>query len=295
MSHNPYVPYDASYVGLFYAFEGLGGFDMEQGLQNITLIPIEQINKYDVTDSVQILYDVRLFNEKLGLYKDYQNINIISTSFDPLTLKFPYDSITITADEFVSNVDANEVLSVGKLQTLYSDFILYVNDYFGYSNGFSTLFNISSQIDINNGVFDSDAFIYIINGKTLDPNTGEYVNDLSGSVIINNINNLLNNVTYNDPFNNRGPNGNNGNGYDIQYGFIEGDLIFIPTGVTVTLNVDVNNNNITLNSLGAAHLSQLNASCNYTNGYFSSVTTTTNTNIKRVIKAPLLLKLINIS
>jgi hypothetical protein len=292
---NPIIPIDMSYVGLNYAVTGLGGFIMEEGVKTVTMIPINQINQYDVTNSVQIKFDVRTFNEKLGLYKDPSNVNIITSSWDNTTGNFPMDTITLTSPDFVEGVYAQNIISVGSLQTAYSDFILYVNDYFGYANGFSTLFTTSSLFDINNGVFDASAFVHIINGQTLNPTTGEYVNDLSGSVTVNYINNIIDYICYANPFNNRPTTGNNGAGYTIQDGFIDGDLIYIPTGITFTMNLNINNNDIYLNYLGENHLTQLTSQTNYTNGYFSVNTQATQTNIRRTVKAPLLLRLTNLS
>jgi hypothetical protein len=73
--------------------------------------------------------NVRLFNEKLGLYKDANNYNILSTSFNEITGQFPVDTIYISATEFLQNVHIPNILSVGKLETLYTDFIQYVNAY----------------------------------------------------------------------------------------------------------------------------------------------------------------------
>lgn len=284
--------------GLYYALYGNGGFVSEQGLKDISMIPLSEITRYDMTDSVQIVFDVRTFNKKLGIIKDVSNINIVDTSFNMNTKKFPNDNIHISANDFIAGVTSPlQVISVGKCRTLYSDFITYVNDYFGYANGFSTLFNLSNIVDINSGVFDSQAFINIINGKTLNIDTGEYINDLSGSITISYINNILNYMIYDNPFNNRPNESNNENIYDtyLQQGFLEDDLIFIPLGLTITLNLKINNNNINLNNLGYNNISSLNNSCNYTNGYFSSNTVTTETDIKRIVKAPLLIKLINLS
>lgn len=291
---NP-ITYDNSYVGLYYAFTGLGGYQMEEGVKTITMIPANQINQYDVTNSVQIKFDVRTFNEKIGLYKDASNINIISSAFDISNNVFPTDSITITSPDFVNGVFEQNIISVGKLWTLYSDFIFYVNEYFSYANGFSALFTLSSQVELNNGVFDAHEFVHIINGQTLDPSTGIYIKDLSGSVTVSYINQLLTYVVYANPFNNRPPNGNQGGPFTLQDGFIEGDLVFIPNGITITLNLDINNNNIQLNNLGDIHVADLNRQTNYTDGYFSCTTTTTETNITRVVKAPLFLILMNLS
>ena len=294
-THNPFVAYDASYVGLYYALLGVGGFAMEEGFQTITMVPINPLNQYDVTESVQVMFDVRYFNEALGLYKDATNTHILSSSFDQNTLKFPIDTITLQAADFVSRMIAEYVISVGKLQFIYMDFMMYVNDYFSYANGFSTLFTLEDANNFNNGVFDASAFIHLINGKTLNPDTGEYVADLSGSITISDVNNILNYLVYADPFNNRPKSGNNGAGYTEQDGFLEGDLIFIPTGITVTLTVDVTTNGIILNTLGVEHCHQLTNVYDYNIGYFSSITTNTQTNITRIIKAPLLIKLMNLS
>ncbi len=289
-TQNPIVPVDASYVGLFYAFSGLGGYIAEEGIKTITMLPVDQINQFDVTDALQVKFNVATFNAKLGLYKDPSNINIISSDFDISTNRFPVDDISVPAAEFVVEVNTiPEVISVGRLQYAYSDFIAYLDDYFNYPAGFSTLFTLSSQIDINNGVFDASAFLHVINEQLYNPSTGEYVNDLSGTVQVNYINQLLSYICYADPFNNRDPSLN----ITPQDGFIAGDLIFVPDGFTFTINLDIINNNILLNSLGYANVANLNQTYNYTSGYFSVNTTVTNTNIKQLIKVPLLFVLVN--
>lgn len=285
---NPTI-YDVSYVGLLYALTGTGGFIMEEGIKTITMLPVNQLNQYDVTNALQIKYNVRTFNEKIGLIKDENNINIISTTFNETTYSFPINSLTISPNEFTDPLTTANIVSVGKLNTLYSDFILYVNDYFGYANGFTSIFTLSSQVDANNGVFDASGFIRIINEQILDPNTGIYVKDLSGSITVSYINDLLNSIIAADPFNNRGE------GMTQRDGFVAGDLVFVPDGITITLNLNIENNAITLNSLGSQHITQLNTQYDYTSGYFSSNTLTTVTNIQRTVKAPMLLILDNLS
>ena len=273
---------DASYSGLYYALSGTGGFSIEQGLKTITMLPVNRINQYDVTSSLQVLFPASVLNAKLG-------------TFDTTTYLWPNESITVTNTDFVTNVNvAADVISVGALSTLYSDFILYVNEYFGYANGFSTIFTLSSQIDVNNGVFDANQFIKLIGGSALNPpnpTTGEYVTDLSGSVTFGYINQLLSNVINANPFNNRPTTGNGGAGFSLQDGFVAGDLLFVPTGFTITLNMLINTNNITLNNLGTAYVASLNASANYVRGYFSSNTTTTGNEISTTVRVPLLIQL----
>jgi len=274
--HNPLL-------GMYYALTGTGGFTIQQGLKTVTMSPINRINQYDVTSSMQVLLPVSLFNAKLGTYDSVNNV-------------WQNENITISNTEFVNNVHTRaNVITVGSLSTLYSDFILYVNEYFGYANGFSTIFTLSSQIDVNNGVFDASTFVKLIGGSSLNPrndSTGQYVSDLSGAINFGYINELLSNVISANPFNNRPTTGKGGAGYTIHDGFIAGDLLFVPTGLTITLNMLMNTNNITLNNLGIAHLTSLNASSNYVNGYFSSNTTVTGNEISTTIKIPLLIQLI---
>ena len=118
---------DISFNGLFYAFPASGGYLMEQGIKSVTMLPFNQINQYDVTNTLQISFDVRKINEKMGLFKDANNIEIISTTYEPLTNSYPSDNIFISANEFVSAVNISNIISVGAYRTLYQDFITYVN------------------------------------------------------------------------------------------------------------------------------------------------------------------------
>lgn len=287
-NRNPVIARDASYVGLYYAFLATGGYQIEEGLKSITLLPQNQILRYETTDSLQVKFDVRTFNRAIGIIKDASNQNILDTSFNQITNTFPINGVTLTASQFVSGMTENQIISIGKLKYVYSDFITYANSYFGYPSGFSTLFTISSQIDINGGVFDASEFINVIHGTTLNQSTGEYIKDLSGSISLSYINDLLDSIVAFNTFNNRT--------YPINKkdGFIEGDVIFIPNGITITLNLTIIPNLIGLNTLGQSNLANLN-SVNVSNGYFSIDTITTDTSIKRVVKAPLLIKLMNLT
>lgn len=114
---NPLLGMDASYTGMYYALTGTGGFVIQQGLKTVTMSPINRINQYDVTSSIQVLFPASAFNAKLGTYDSINNV-------------WQNESITISNTEFVANVNApSQVITVGSLNTLYSDFILYVNEY----------------------------------------------------------------------------------------------------------------------------------------------------------------------
>ena len=88
------VAMDVSMVGLYYAYEASGGFVIDQRLDDVVLIPYEQINQYDITQAVQVIMDVRTFNEKIRLFKDSNNTGIIDTSHNPITNSFPINDIS---------------------------------------------------------------------------------------------------------------------------------------------------------------------------------------------------------
>ena len=156
----------AAITGLQYLFEASGGYQMERGFDKITFRTQDLIQRYDVTDSVQVRMNAGLFNTKLGLIKDTSNVSIVSTTFDTVDDVFPTDSITITSSDFVNGISASNIISVGKYSTMYSDFKSYVQRYFGYVGGFSTLFKDASEFDISGGVFNADSFMALISSGT---------------------------------------------------------------------------------------------------------------------------------
>jgi hypothetical protein len=310
INHPPIV--GNTYSGQFYTIVGTGGYTMVQGLPTIVLASQNPLFQYDVTNAVQVLFDVRKFNKKLGLIKDASNINVIDTSYNynPNSNRFVNDSITISASDFVNDLSASRVLSVGAYSTLYSDFNTYVNTYFGYAGGFASLFASVSTFDINGGVFDASAFVNIINGKTIDA-SGAYINDLSGSITIRNINNLLQYAVSTNIFANRDPsNGTtasdstNRANYRVQDGFEAGDLIFIPSGTNITLNLVISNQGVpTYNSNHPSSTDVNNLSANqltnftqrYGNILYTETTSASLTGISRTVTAPLLFVLANLT
>lgn len=289
---NTIVQPGSSYIGLFYAYEGSGGFVMQQGVASTTITPYNVVNRYDVTNSLQIKYDVRAFNQKIGLTKDASNILIVGTTYDENTDGFTEDNITLTASEFSLAITPANIISVGKYSTLYSDFQILLNNYFGYPEGFTSLFTTTSTANINGGVFDASAMVNLMNYTALNA-SGEYVSTMTGSITIQHTNGLLRYACQNNPFNNRTTE-------TIQNGFIEDDLIYVPTGTTVTLeakiiNSDTSNNYIIPTTAGLSHILQTSPGPDYTNGYYSQTTTFTSSSITRVVTVPMLLVLKNLS
>lgn len=355
------IPIDTPYEGFFYAFYGSGGFTMDQCFNTIKLTQPNPLLRYDVTKALQVKFDVRTFNAKLGLYKDANNIGITSTTFNPVTDNFSINEITINADEFVSGLTKEQVISVGSYSTMYSDFKQLVNTYFGYAGGFSSLFSQASEFDINNGVFDASALINIINPYS-NP-AGENVKQVTGSITISDINSLLKYAIDRNIFGNRNTQSSVGNSsdtsanytgasttqeenyynsnYGMADGFIAGDLIFIPAGTTIKLHLVIDSENFNpLNNIGPSNVNELigtmDTNRTFTNKFypdngsgpssephdmmiddtsrfdsngdpiegssvvgtkkiFTESTTATTTNIDRILTAPLLILLDNLS
>ena len=116
---------------------------------------------------------------------------------------------------------------------------------------------------------------------------------MSGEITIQHVNALLRFANQYNPFNNRVSSQSN-----ISQGFIDKDLIFIPTGTRVTLYVNIKNvdaypNFVSVTPAGTTNIQA--TSGDYANGNFSQVTTVTSDYIKRVVKVPLLIRLTNLS
>jgi len=149
-----------------------------------------------------------------------------------------------------------------------------------------------------------------------DPSAA-FIQNVSGSITIPNVTEVLRFAVDSNCFNNRTPAVTSAAGsntstdptdrsnYGVQDGFIAGDLIWVPTGTTVTLGVGIDSEAVSsaLNNIGpaatSALISQLNSSValNYTQSGapFSSQTSATLTKISRTLTAPLVIRLDNLS
>jgi photosystem II stability/assembly factor-like uncharacterized protein len=281
-----------AYKGSYKVFDSSGGFSIDAGFGEITLKPVSPLYEYDVTDAIQILYSVRKLNDKLGIIKDESNNTVLELlHYDNCSHRLSMNNITITSEEFINSVNTNSIISMGNLCSLYSDFNYTIMKYFGDPLGFASLFNYNC-FNVNHGVFEPQNFINLINGITFNI-TGSYITDLSGSFTINNINEHLQYACQYNTFSNRPASSN----FNIKEGFLEGDLIFIPNGmkITLTLNVQAENANQIPQNTGPNNLALINNEINYTidNKYVSKITTYSTTNITQVYSVPILLVLSN--
>jgi len=218
------------------AIDATGGFAIDISLSDITLVAENPIRIFDLTETLQLDFDVRIFNTKLGLVKDASNVAILDTSFNVATNTFPNNSLTLTFEEFNNHLTASQVISLGKFSTLYSDFKQYINHYFYYSNNFNSLLKSGDATDISNGVFDSDKFIELINGQSVNAN-GDTINNFSGSIELQKINESLGYILEDNPFENRTVVSDLS--YSVSDGFIAGDLILVNPGMTIVLQLIV--------------------------------------------------------
>ena len=278
---------DASHADVYedsvYAFEASGGFTMERGFDNIKLAAQTAPMYVDVTEAIQIKMDVATFNTKLDL-----------ASFDEVTDSFGVDSITIDAEELTSGVTADsQIISVGKYATLYSDFQTYVANYFDIPGGFSSLFTAASEFAIDRvegppvvaNVFNAASFIALLTASAQDP-SGRYISAMTGSITIANIAVILKYSVDGNVFGNRDRDVKN---WGVADGFVAGDLIWIPTGTTITLKLAIDAEALApLNNLSTSQITVVGA------GNFIQTTEATTELITRVVTAPLLIKLVTV-
>ena len=284
------APNDAAAVGVYastvYAFGATDGFVMERQFDDITLRPADTISRFDVTDAVQVTVDASVLNTKLGTF------DTVSDSFliDDETV----DAITFTSNDFRTALASTEdVISVGSLSTLYSDFKSYVGVYFGFNGGFETLFAAASEFTIDSDdLFEADSLVALINGEAAgeDPAT-PYTKVMTGSITISNITKLLRFAVDSNCFGNRVPSGSaaaDATNFGVNNGFLANDLIWVPAGIEVTLKLAIDAESFNpINNRGPNYVQNT----DLTEGNFSSATTATTTLITRVVKVPMLIRL----
>ncbi len=283
------APNDAAAVGPYattvYAFAATDGFVMERQFADIALRPADSIARFDVTNAVQVTVDASVFNAKLG-------------TFDTVDDCFKTGGEEVSEIEFTSNdfrtalASDADVISVGTLSTMYSDFKTYVGTYFGFNGGFETLFAAATEFTIDeDDLFEADSLVDLIAGTAGEDPATPYTKIMTGSITISNITKLLRYAVDSNCFGNRVPSGTDPTdetNFGVNNGFLANDLIWVPTGIQVTLKLAIDAESFNpINNRGPNYVQNT----NLTEGNFSSETTATTTLITRVIKAPLLIRL----
>jgi hypothetical protein len=189
------------YDGSHYAITGTGGFEINTS-SVMKLVPIPHFGKYDFTNSLQVLMKRDLFNSKLGI-------------FEPSSNAFTVDKLQITTSEFL--LTEEQIISLGSLETIYLDFKTYIHDYFNIPYGINMF---QENID-QNPIFDKAEFCKLLREQSFNG----HINILETNKILETL------LEYNIC--------GNRNGYEsIQHGFMDGDLFYIPNGITILLSID---------------------------------------------------------
>ena len=287
------------YQGSTYVFDTSGGFSIEQSFSQIDLNTYSPIAQYDVTDAIQIRFSVRTLNNKIGIIKDQSNIEVLQVLYYNNLQDILQDvhgnitdHVTVNPVDFIKGVTTENIISMGKMSRLYSDFNYTVMEYFGAPYGFSTIFSGASEYNINNGVFGKTEFIKLINGISFDGVTGSVISALDGYFTVNDLNKHLRFICGTNVFGNRPPTGN----FGLPNGFIAGDLLYLPNGISITLSVAIEQEPYTpINNVGPTNLHSVDDMVNWSDPQHNvhNVTTSTLSNITQTYSVPILIILDN--
>ena len=259
-----------------YAMPGYGGFTIDQTFP-IYRPQLNSARPYYVAEAIQIKYSVRELNYKIGLVNDL-NENLINLPIPSSGIAMK-DTLTITTDEFLNNTNKDTIISMGKITNMYTDFLNAVNVYFG-----SPIILANNIFNVNNGVFDEDAFIHLIQGGNFNIN-GSLISDLSGSLLLYDVPTQIQNAIDNNMFNNRTES------TSVLEGFKPGDFIFIPEGMTITLRLNIDLGANTDLYTGPENLQQIDSELNYYDrlNRVRKTTTYSDTELVQTFTVPILL------
>lgn len=214
--------YSTTQSGFIYVIPASGSLSIDQSLNNVKMYPVNDLSYADVSGSLQL-------NVGVGLFK-------IDNTINSDTSQFVNDSITVTAQNIIGNLIS--VQSVGYLADIYTNYNNYVNAYFGNTSGFSVSFTTDMSgagKTYNNGKVNT----------TLTPsNAAALLNDLSGSITVSGLTELLRYICLVDPFKNRADYAL----YEYTNGFVVNDLIYFKSGINITLKTQIDNSGILIYS-----------------------------------------------
>jgi len=187
-------------TGSQYAIKASGGFQISNPTKTIHIHSIPNIAKYDVTNSLQIAFPANIINS--------------------LVLN---DSIVITPEIFLDNLNINSFISFGIFENLYSKYESFIDENLG------NMFSNSSLFSCQNKKFDKNTIYDLFTSKTIYNN--EYINALNGNIKISDVSNTLQNISKMNIFGNR-----NSVNSDL---FIPGDCFFMQNGISITLQTEI--------------------------------------------------------
>lgn len=254
------------------AFDGSGGYVVDQTFPLYS--SVDAILSYNLSQAVQLRYSTRDLNYKIGVVTDVCG-NYLVSNHSAVDGDLTIDSLSIETEDLLNSLTDANIVQVGQLSKLYSDFIYTLETYFG---GAITVGG--SVFNVNNGLFDKAALINICNGHNFNVH-GSIVTDLSGTSTLSNINNKLQKALSTNPFANRTSTTR------IRDGFLDGDIILIPDGFTISLSIDINPG--PGNTTGIDNLLAVDSSLNFidTATKVKKVTTYNTSNISQTYTIPI--------
>lgn len=281
-----------THTGNCYVIGSDGGFSLKQNFDTIGAAPANNLTAaYDLSDAVQILLGVRILNDKIGIVKDESNNEVISALMTDDGTGLQTNSLTFNTTNLTECVGADNIISMGRMSSLYKDFSDTMYSYFSLPLGFGNIFAHEHTTNVNEGIFDASGLIRVLNGNSFDV-AGSYISDISGAITINNINEVLRFIIDSNAFSNRDPSDNIG----LSNGFIGGDLIYVPDGLTIGMRVDIESETyFPINNMGPSNLAKIDASINYYEPYSKVRKTTTYdyNNVTQHYTVPILFVLTN--
>jgi hypothetical protein len=303
------------------------GFATIATLEQTTVSKFDVTNALQVTIAASVLnLKLGITAETNSYDATTQTFGETATAVADGTFVVSTASISLSAAEFQTALVAKEnIVSVGAYASMYANFKTYVTTYFGIPGGFASLFNQATLFTLTGTDQENlyDLLKPAAPNATVETPTGDevavnYVNDLTGSITISDITKLLRYAVDFNAFGNRTPGIPDSASPNIGVGdgFLAGDLIYVAAGTQITLDLDIspelqldpfNNLNLTegsvfgtggstvagLTTAGSDGFAALPSALAATvvAGSYSNVSTVTRTNIKRVLNAPLLIRL----
>ena len=261
-----------THTGNCYVIGSDGGFSLKQNFDTIGAAAANNLTAaYDLSDAIQILLGVRVLNDKIGIVKDESNNEVISALMTEDGTGLQTNSLTFDTINLTECVGVDNIITMGRMSSLYEDFSNTMYTYFSLPLGFGNIFAHEHTTNVNEGIFDASGMVRILNGNSFDV-SGSYISDISGAITINNVNEVLRFVIDSNAFDNRDASDNIG----LHNGFIGGDMIYVPDGLTIGMRVDIESETyFPINNMGPDNLAKIDASINYYEPYSKVRKTTT--------------------